>query len=481
MILRFALAFCLLLPAGLAAQKKPTTTVQTRSAEVYLERARNANPADRTGFLKQALTVLMKGAPQDGDNPRLWFLAGQAYAQLDDLAGADSSFDRAQTLHPEYAREIDPVRLELYVKSFNAAVAAVRANRVEEALSNLESADRIYRGRPDALVLMGTLRARSGDLATAEQNLRSALEVARGPASQGLALDALALWKEQEQSAVQQLAAILADQGKHEEAAQLYRDMVRANPDDTGARVQLAAALGRAGKMDMATKAYQELLERQDLSAAELFDIGVELYRAEQFEPAATAFRRAGQRNPHNRDALYNLGQALYAVSGKHEASRKAASGTEAERLTASLKAVSEEMLSAGERLRALDPNNKSALVMIANAQRVLAEAEPAAAQQWKTKMLATLQEIEALPFEVADVRTSAEPNQVRISGQLTNLKAAPGSQATLEFIIVDETGATLATERAVITVPRVGESASFSLQAATPKPAGGWSYRVSR
>src|SRR5690606_5464602 len=130
------IAAAVLAPATAEAQR-PSNNMHTRSAETYLSQAdREAVVADKVAALNSALEAAFAGIENDPDNPRSWFQAGQAYIGLQDWAGADSVFDRAESLYPEYAEEINPMRQAAWIDAYNAGVTALQANNVEEAISS---------------------------------------------------------------------------------------------------------------------------------------------------------------------------------------------------------------------------------------------------------------------------------------------------------------------------------------------------------
>lgn len=469
---RFGLVFALavLTPAALQAQRKPSNSMHTRSAEVYITNARATSvAADRQEQLGKALEALLQGTKSDADNPKVWFLLGQTHALMGNAAAADSAFDKAESMYADYASETEPFRLDLWIRSYNEGVAALNAGDAAGAIAKFEAADAIYRGRPEALLSMGELQARAGDLAAAEQSYRSALEILRGPSGADLEGEKAAAWKENELQVTTELAALLADTGKPEEAAALYRELLERQPDNVQAKTNLAVTLSRAGKEAEAAKLYAELLAQPELSDVALFNIGVGLYRAQQFDQSVEAFSRAMERNAHSAETLYNLGQALVAAAAEADAARKAE--------------LNQHLLETAQRLHELDPNNRNVLMMIAQARQTLAEAESdaAKAEQLKRELVETLELAEAMPFDVEDVRLQHVEGGVTVEGTVANKKVAAGQPIALSFTFVGTDGQALGTEEVSITAPAIGASAPFSLEFATDAAVAGWRYTVAR
>jgi tetratricopeptide (TPR) repeat protein len=462
------LALAVAAPATAQAQRRPSNSMHTRSAEVYLNNARATNAADeRKEQLTKALEALTTGTQSDAENPRVWFLLGQVQSMLGNAAAADSAFDRAETLYPEYGEEIAPQRFDLWAREYNAGVAAIQAGDMAGAVAKFESADAVYRGRPDALISLGSLYVRAGDLAKAEQAYRTALEVIRGPAGKGLDPEQAAEWKEQEEVTTTELAALLAETGKADEAAALYRALLESQPDNVQAKTNLAVTLSRAGQTEEASRLYAELLAQPELNDIALFNIGIGLYRAEQFDKSAEAFTRALERNPHAPETMYNLGQALVAAAADAEAARRIE--------------LSRQLADVAARLHEIDPNNRNVIMMLAQAQQSMAEAEQdaARAEPMKQQLVKTLELAEALPFDVSGVVMRVEDGGVRVTGTVTNQTIAAGQPIALEFTFIDAQGNTLGTETVTVPAPAASAKAEFEVEFSSDEPVAGWRYVV--
>jgi tetratricopeptide (TPR) repeat protein len=473
----YAMIVLLALPAAVQAQKKPSNSMHTRSAEVYLDRALSAGAtAERNELIGQALEVLTEGIESDPGNPKVWFLAGQAYARLGDAAGADSSFDRAVAIYPEYEAEIEPERLNLWITRYNQGVTALQAGDHETAQAELEAADMVYRGRPEAVVILGSLRAQAGDLPGAEQAYRTALEITQGPAAEKVEAADRAEWIEQEQTAADRLASLLAQLGRADEAIAILQTVVERHPDNASLKADLAAQLAGADRQDEAAAIYDDLLSNADLSDIEWFNAGVRLYGASQPALAARAFRKSAEINPNSRDTWYNLGQALYALSNEIETDSATADPAGDTRLGE----LNEELRQAAVRVRELDPANRQALMMEAQAARTLSEVAPEEERKERqNQVVAMLEEAEAMPFEINGVLMRIQPESVVVTGRLTNLKLTAGQTVTLDFSILGEGGEAIATHTVNVTAGEPDAHADFEFTVPTTAIVLGWKYTV--
>src|SRR5690606_15191129 len=157
----------------------------TRSAALYLDRAqKNSRPDEKLQLYQQALESVKEGIAQDPENPRIWFLAGQTYVQLDSLEQAHAAFAKAQEMYPDYAKEIDIERRNAWVRAYNQGVGALQQQDADLAISLMEKADLIYDGMPMARLQLGALYAQKGQTDKAIDAYKGALEILRGPARQ---------------------------------------------------------------------------------------------------------------------------------------------------------------------------------------------------------------------------------------------------------------------------------------------------------
>jgi tetratricopeptide (TPR) repeat protein len=471
----------LLLPAAAEAQR-PSNSMHTRSAETYMADAEKGgrSTAEKAEAYRKALEAALQGAQADAGNSKHWFIAGKAYARLNDVAGADSAFDKAEQLWPEYAKETEPERLNAWISAYNAGVAAVQAGKVEEAITALENADRIYRKRPEALVTLGSIYMQSGNAAKAEETFLRALTVLRGDRA-GLKPQEVQAWNEDELTVAMRLATLYVDQNKNAEAEKAYRDLLARQPDNAMAKSNLAVVLSRAGKAADAAVIYKELLTKPDLSEAALFNIGIGMFRAEQYKDAAVAFRRSLEANPHSHDVLYNLAQSLFATTGQLE-KEKAAAPARAAEINAQLKLVNEEMRAIAERLRAIDPANSNVFMMQAQAQRALADISTgAAADELRKQVLATLEAHKALPFEVTELRVSPGEKEFQLIGRVKNLTLPAGAPIKIRFIVVNKDGAEIAAEDITVSAPAKDESTRLNATLRAPEGAVAWKYVIVR
>jgi tetratricopeptide (TPR) repeat protein len=266
---------------AVAQAQRPSNTMHTNSAQLYLDRGLTSNRADeKKKLFDQALNAAMQGVQAASNNSKTWFVLGKVYAAMGDAAGADSAFDKAEAMWPEYSKDTETERLRAYVAASNAGIAAIQANNLQGAVSALEGATRVYDKRPTALLNLASVYTKLNDRENAIKAYRAALEVLRSPARKELKPEEEKLWAEWEEASSLNLAQHLAFAEKNEEAVQAYEEYLARNPGNTLIRSNLALVYSRMGKREEAARVYRDLLG-QDLPADEFFRVAVGLRRAE--------------------------------------------------------------------------------------------------------------------------------------------------------------------------------------------------------
>jgi tetratricopeptide (TPR) repeat protein len=285
-------------------------------------------------------------------------------------------------------------------------------------------------------------------------------------------------WIEQEQTAADRLATLLAQLGRADEAIAVYESIVERHPDNAALKADLAAQLAAADRADEAAAMYEDLLADAELSDVAWFNAGVRLYSAEQADLAARAFRKSAELNPYSRDTWYNLGQALYALSNVIEMDSAAAADPAAK---ARLAEINEELRKVAQRVQELDPANRQALMMEAQAMRTLSEAaaDDAARKERQDQVVAMLEEAGAMPFEVSGIQLRVQPESVLVTGRLTSLKLTAGQTVTLEFSLLGEGGEAIATHTVNVTAGEAEANTPFEFTVPTSAAVLGWKYTI--
>jgi tetratricopeptide (TPR) repeat protein len=469
----------LVVPAAAQAQR-PGNTMQIRSAELYLDRADKTQvPAEKQKLFAQANEMALQAVTKDPNNPKTWFTLGRVFALQGNAVGADSAFDKAEKMWPDYMKETDNERMRAYIATFNEGVSAIQANDLAGAIRNLEAAHTVYPKKPTAALNLGNLYAKANDAEKAVASYRTALEILRGEYRKGLSEAEEKQWAQWEEAAAFNLAQILATSQKDAEAAEAYADYLKRNPTNNIARANLAVVYGRMGKKDEATRVYNELLS-QDLTDEEFFQVGVGLFRGEQYVQAGEAFKKAIAKNPAFRDAYYNQAQSIYSLASVLEDERAKAKATETKAIDAKLKPLYAELQTAAEKARELDPANRNVMALLARAYRGMADVvDPKESMEWKTKTLKVMEAHRDLPIEVMDVMVTNENGEIKLTGNLINLKSTEGAPVKVKVSFLGKDGSVLGSQDVTVTAPKTEDQVEFKAALKTDVPLGGWKYEI--
>lgn len=412
------LTSALLVPVDAFAQE-PKDDDYTREASKQLGVAMlRQDEAERTQAYQAALTILQEGMVEEADNPKIWFLAGQAYAGLMDFAGADSSFDKAVALYPEYEAEVEAEREVGWMNGFNAAVAAMDQQNLDEALRLFEGAHALYPNRPEHLLNMGSIYASQGNTERAIWAFEQAIAAVNGPRFADLDEAGQAQWKQ------------------FEEMAQLNVSQMR----------------GQAG---------------------------VDAFQAENYDEAVQLFVQAAETNPYSRDFLFNIVQAKYAKTQDLEEQRDTTVAAGEAPQDAELVSLYRELQQDIEKVKEYDPNNENLMLIEVRAKRRAGELT-GAPEEGQQGALATLQALQAMPVTMSTLMIQPGDSSATVSGSVKNNGLEAGQTVQIEVTLLASDGSEIATEQAAVTVAAKDEETQFDLMVPeVTRQVAGWKYRI--
>jgi tetratricopeptide (TPR) repeat protein len=314
----------------------PRETRRSQTATLYLRQ----NRVDR------ALELALEGVADDTTNPIHYFLAGVSYARLGNYAGADSMFSTAQRIYPAYELQVEPEREAAWAVAFNAGIEAFDGGDWEGTTRSWQRAATIYDLRPEAHLNLASLLAAEGRYPEAIEVYQGGLRgLERQPATRNLEELDLAERERARADMEEGLLALLLATSRFAESEPLLRARLEASPDDVGLRTALAAVLAGQGREDEALVIYADLLADSTLDQTELFNLGIQFFRAQRYAEAAESFRRLTEIQPSSRDAWFNYVNSLFAAEAW------------------------QPLAQAGGRLLELDPLGENARLVTARAQ----------------------------------------------------------------------------------------------------------------
>jgi len=422
----------LALAAPVAAQV-PEDDNFTDLASVHLQTAQSTgDDAEAEEAYRLALQALRDGMMENPENPKIYLYAGIAQLGLDDYAQADSMFDRAEEIYPDYPGEeqgTDLYRENGWIEAYNTGLEALQEGLTQEARQAFENAVLIYNKRPEAFLNLANVQANTGDYPPAIENYQLAVEVIEEAEAEGHHQEEMAQWLSYRQTARINMAQIMLMNEQAEEAAEVYEAVLEEDPENTDARSGLAMAMAQTGAGGEAAGIYEEIIDNPESSPIDLYNAGVGMYQAQNFEGAVRAFKTALDRSPMFRDALQNLVQSL--AQGAQENPE-----------------MWEQMPEFSSKLLEMDPYNQLAYRLHGIALARTGSSDEA---------VALSEEMEALPFTTQQLQLRTGQGVV---GALLNHTLEPGTEVTLRFTFYDVQGDELGTADAVVQAPAQGEAA---------------------
>lgn len=401
------------------------------------------------GVLTQALTT---GGQEK--NPAAWYYLARYYLMAQDLAGADSAFQRAQTLKAECAEDIGLWRRLVWVPLLNAGIAGWQANNTDSAIASFRRANAIFQIEPMGFKYLASLLYNTGQLDSAAFYFRRAADIAAQDTA----------FRQDRRDALYNLARIRHSQKRWTDAEALYREYLSVVPNDPEVLASLGSVLSQMGQRDSAYALYRRIIEQGDtVGAMSLFRVGVEIFqglpetpdtaaaggscrteaRTNRLTPArmrarcdsvtrramkeydaaanityrlaAQAFAAGLKVNPFYRDGLFNLLNTYLQLND------------------------SASMLPVAQRLVSVDPMNRMSLRLLAFAHQRVGRVD------------STLHYLRIADSTlVADVTVSEFDPQDQsgaVKGLVTNLRSTTGQPFKLVFDFLNAKGEVVATQ----------------------------------
>lgn len=184
----------------------------------------------------------------------------------------------------------------------NLAFAFIRsgdADRGIDTLKKLTSSENDYR----AAFVLGKLLNEAGRPDEAEKALRDAV---------GFRSDSI--------EALDELGRVLVRQKKHEDALQVFEQIITADPANFQAWSSRASACAKLQRWKEAVAAYREAIRINPESFSCYYNMAIALEESSEHEAATEAYKTAIRLNPDFTDAYNNLGIALSSLGRREEA-----------------------------------------------------------------------------------------------------------------------------------------------------------------
>lgn len=434
--------------ASVSQGERPRQTENTRAAQRHIDAGDDAeDPAEARMHYEQALEAANAAIAEDGTNPLAWRQAALIHLALEDYHAAGEHFDRAAELRPIYEFEDVGIRERAWIQLYQEAIPAVNGGDYATAIDLFEKANAVYASRPEAMFTLAQLYAQQREHDKAIATADAAVAIVNSEKINEMDSTTAAQWREQAATVPELKATVLADAGRFEEAADAFRAIVAAEPDNVLATRNLAGILIQMGNEAEAFQVYDRLLQRPELSAGDFYTIGVGFYTGSDYERAANAFGGSAERNVNDRDAIEMWARSLQLDSAY-----------------AAIPAVVDRWLE-------LDPNNQ-------NAYLILAQAENQNGNEDRAREL--IQAIDGLEVNVTELQiTRYGDGGARVSGQIQNKSRAQGSSVTLNFTFYNASGAPMGQVSHTVTLGAQGMNEVFTVDFSSMDRVGGYGYTV--
>jgi len=425
---------------------EPRDDDHTQEAMLFLLQAQGREGDEAREFYERALSAADEAIASDPENPQGYYLKGEAHMGLGNLEEAAENLDRAEEIYPRYILETEVIREQAWIEHYNEGIEELQEENFDAAIAHFEMAHMIYQGRPDAMLQLAALLTERDRRDEAIDLYGEVIDLIRGPRAADLDEELRPVWDESLPIAMFNKAQLLFESERYLEAADVYEMVLEEDPDDLMALSNMAISLAAAGEGERAMALYDDLMQRPDLDARDYFLIGIGLYQVDEFEQAARAFGMTVDIIPGHRDALFNRVQSLFLAEEW------------------------EELVEAGETLLELDTHNRAAHQFLAQGLVRLGQEHEA---------VQVMERMEELPFDVDQLQLERVSNGVAILGHVVNRGLSEGSQVQLRVFIYSVDGAEAGSTDVSVTVGEPETAATFQADFQTDEDILGFRYEV--
>ncbi len=442
----------------------------------------------RTKELQDAQRVLVQAVTTGGQekNPAAWYYLGRYYIMVNDAAGMDTAFTKAEALKPDCKADIDVWRRYLWVPTFNAGVAAWQANNNDSAIASFRRAASLLPNEPTSYKYLATLYYNAGQADSALAYFRRTAEVAAKDPK----------FAQDRKDALYNLGRIQHSLQRWPDAQATYTEYLSLYPSDPEVLAALGSVLMQRGNKDSAFTIYRQIIAKADsMGYVPLLRTGVEISQSVPDEPdtgsAGTSCRtqartvRPALTPARIRARCDSVTKDMYRA---HTQSSREAFQLAAQALDASLKLNpyyretlihrtnvalgmqdSATALAMARRLIVIDPMNRTSIRMAAFAQ------------QLNGKVDSTLHYLRLadsmLLVDVTISQFDSSETGREIKGIITNVRPKPNAPFNLVFDFVNAKNEVLETDTVQVAAIAAGQSQAFELK---PKGAtiAAWRYK---
>jgi tetratricopeptide (TPR) repeat protein len=403
------------------------------SAATYLKTGIETElPENRARALSTGQKVILEAIEKNGQekNPAAWYYLGRLYLQQGDLAGADSSFTKAETLMPACKEEIGKARYAGWVPLVNAGIEFAKQQNNDSALALFRQANSIYRDKPAAYLNAGVIFANGGQTDSAIVYWQRAAEIAERTNS-----------VEDRNVATRNLGAMYQKAGRHKDAVATLEKYLTWVPTDAEVKRALAISYRATGQNDKAAALEKEVGAAAPAAggaapaggSANAMAAAIKLYNEKKYAEAAAAFEQVVAQEPYNRDALYGLANSYIGLKN------------------------GPKLMTTATRLVEIEPMNDEIVRMLANGQR-MAKKE-ALANKTAVRVLSMPVTVSVTQFAPTAAGASVTGTATGREAQTAQGKPVAPAAMKLIFEFLDNKGAVVANQEVEVPALKPGES----------------------
>lgn len=374
--------------------------------------------------------TLARVAPQDSASKAISHLA-----IADSLNGEPA--EGANEEEVELQANIDQALRSLWGGIVNDGVRALSAGDIATAEANLRQAVELHPDGKEGHLGMGAVHQAKEEYDQAIAEYRRALEIDPAYKSALLRLGQTFQLKAEQESEAGNTDAATATAS---EATRVYHDYLAANPDDVEVKIQLAGLHAQLGHMEQAEPIIREVMSADSVDVAVFTDFGFRLANAGQYELA---------------DELLSRAVTMSDTLDVEPLSYLAFVRIQKEDLPGAQVVLDKQL--------ALDPSNAEAWEYLGYVRRDLGDEE--GARQ-------AFEKAQAIPLELQQLSLNQDPDKTwKVEAMFRNRLETPVSNVRVRFSLLSESGQVVETQEAQVAAEPLaaGEGERVSVEFSAP------------
>ncbi len=266
------------------------------------------------GLYDKAYVLAQDAVVKYPNNPEAWYLLGELHARNGKFADMNESFKKSQEISPQFASQIEQMRMKYFAENYNSALKNFynpareeqdpekRKQLYSQAAEKFLASYEAMPSRMEPLAPMSVSFLETGDTASAEKYVMKAIE--KNPKNDTLLV---------------QSGDFYYKIDKMEKARSMYQKALEVNRGNADAHLALGEIYTKNEDWDMALEHWNKAMNLQPNNPAIPNNIAIVFYNNEKYEDAIPYIKKTLELEPVNENAYELLSLSYMQAAQKYQ------------------------------------------------------------------------------------------------------------------------------------------------------------------